>query len=104
MGDGASRARSSFQLLSPALKILVANLGSTSLKYRLFDFAGGQERMLARGGFERLSDHGPAIEACLAEIRKGGWVRDEGDLAAVGFKAIMARGTLRVGSTVSSTR
>lgn len=92
MGDGASRARSSFQLLSPALKILVANLGSTSLKYRLFDFAGGQERMLARGGFERLADHGPAIEACLAELRKGGWVRDEGDLAAVGFKAIMARG------------
>jgi acetate kinase len=74
------------------LKILVANLGSTSLKYRLFDFSGGQERMLARGGFERLADHGPAIESCLAELRKGGWVRDESDLAAVGFKAVMARG------------
>lgn len=74
------------------MKILIANLGSTSLKYRLFDFSGGQERMLARGGFERLADHGPAIESCLAELRQGGWVRDEGDLAAVGFKAIMARG------------
>ncbi|MCC7517621.1 MAG: acetate kinase [Verrucomicrobiae bacterium] len=74
------------------MKILVANLGSTSLKYRLFDFSDGRERMLARGGFERLTDHGPAIEACLAELRAGGWMRDASDLAAVGFKVVMARG------------
>ena len=34
------------------MKILVANLGSTSFKYRLFDMAG--ERVLARGGVERI--------------------------------------------------
>ncbi len=74
------------------MKILVANLGSTSLKYRLFDFSGGQERLLARGGVERVTDYAPAIESCLAELRQGGWIARESDLAAVGFKAIMARG------------
>jgi acetate kinase len=74
------------------MKILVANLGSTSLKYRLFDFSGGQERMLARGGIERVTEHSHAIDSCLAELKKGGWIKDEGDLAAVGFKTIMARG------------
>jgi acetate kinase len=74
------------------MKILVANLGSTSLKYRLFDFSGGQERLLTRGGMERLADHAPAIEACLGELLQGGWITKESDLAAVGFKTIMARG------------
>jgi len=74
------------------MKILVANLGSTSLKYRLFDFSGGQEHLLTRGGMERLTDHAPAIEACLGELRQGGWITKESDLAAVGFKTIMARG------------
>jgi acetate kinase len=74
------------------MKILVANLGSTSLKYRLFDFSDGQERMLARGGFERVSDYEQTIDACLGELKKGGWIKDASDLAAVGFKTIMARG------------
>jgi acetate kinase len=74
------------------VKILVANLGSTSLKYRLFDFSSGGERLLARGGFERVADYGKAIGDCLAEITNGGWIRDESDIAAVGFKTIMARG------------
>jgi len=74
------------------MKILVANLGSTSLKYRLFDFSGGQERLLARGGIERITDYAPAIETCLGELRQGGWITRESDLAAVGFKTIMARG------------
>jgi acetate kinase len=74
------------------MKILVANIGSTSLKYRLFDFADGRERMLARGGIERVTDYGAAIEVCLGELRQGGWVRDESDVAAVGFKTVMARG------------
>jgi acetate kinase len=73
------------------MKILVANLGSTSLKYRLFDFSGGQERMLVRGGFERVSDYAQAIDACLAELKQGGWIQGEGDLAAVGFKPILAK-------------
>ncbi len=74
------------------MKILVANLGSTSLKYRLFDFSGDQEKLLARGGIERVTDHAQAIESCLGELQKGGWIRHESDLAAVGFKTIMARG------------
>ena len=74
------------------MKILVANLGSTSLKYRLFDFSGDQEKMLARGGVERVTDYSQAIDSCLCELRKGGWIENESDLAAVGFKTIMARG------------
>jgi acetate kinase len=74
------------------MKILVANLGSTSLKYRLFDFSGDQEKMLARGGIERVTDYSQAIDSCLGELRQGGWIQNESDLAAVGFKTIMARG------------
>ncbi|HEX3988572.1 MAG TPA: acetate kinase [Verrucomicrobiae bacterium] len=74
------------------MKILVANLGSTSLKYRLFDFSGGAEKMLARGGIERVTDYSQAIDSCLCELQKGGWIENESDLAAVGFKTIMARG------------
>ena len=74
------------------MKVLVANLGSTSLKYRLFDFSGEQEKLLTRGGIERVTDYAQAIESCLAELRHGGWIRNENDLAAVGFKTIMARG------------
>lgn len=77
---------------SAPVKILVANLGSTSLKYRLFEFAGGGERLLGRGGFERVTDYAGAIDSCLAELAKGGWIRTEQELAAVGFKTIMARG------------
>lgn len=73
------------------MKILVVNLGSTSLKYRLFELGPG-EVLLAKGGRERVSDHGAAIDACLEELSRGGWVRGPEDLAAVGFKAVLARG------------
>jgi acetate kinase len=74
------------------MKVLVANIGSTSLKYRLFDFSDGGEQMLARGGFERVTDYASAIDACLAELIKAGAVASESELTAVGFKTIMARG------------
>ncbi len=74
------------------MKILVANLGSTSLKWRLFDFSDAQERLLHKGGFERVSNHSKAISDCLTELKSGGHIRNESDLAAVGFKTIMARG------------
>jgi acetate kinase len=74
------------------VKILVANLGSTSLKYRLFDLADGEERMLARGGFERVTDYGQAIEDCLVQLKEAGAIQREAELAAVGFKTVMARG------------
>ncbi len=74
------------------MKILVANLGSTSLKWRLFDFASGGERLLHKGGLERVSDHAQAIEQCLAQLRDAGHIAGPGDLAAVGFKTVLARG------------
>jgi acetate kinase len=74
------------------VKILVANLGSTSLKWRLFDFSNGQELLLHKGGFERVADYPKAIDDCLAQLKQTGHIQKEGDLAAVGFKTIMARG------------
>src|SRR5512133_3053378 len=74
------------------MKILIANLGSTSLKYRLFDFPAAQEKMLARGGIERVTDYAQAIDTCLAELKQSGAIQSEQELAAVGFKTIMARG------------
>ena len=51
------------------MKILVANIGSTSLKWRLFDFANGGERLLHKGGFERVTDYTKAIEDCMMELK-----------------------------------
>lgn len=73
------------------MKILVANLGSTSLKWRLFDFSNGAERLLHKGGFERVTDYPKAIEDCLAALKTAGAIADEGELAAVGFKTIIAK-------------
>jgi len=87
-------------------RILVANIGSTSFKFRLFEMPSGA--VLAKGGFERigspvstckiqigdaastsgeasLPDHGAAIK--MVEEALGGFT----DLAAVGFKPVMAR-------------
>jgi acetate kinase len=74
------------------MKVLVANLGSTSLKWRLFEFADGQEKLLHRGGLEAVTDYPQAIDQCLTTLRDASVIRDESDLAAVGFKTIMARG------------
>jgi len=74
------------------MKILVANLGSTSLKWRLFDFSNGQERLLHKGGFERVADYPKAIGDCLLQLKDASHIQSESDLAAVGFKTIMARG------------
>lgn len=73
------------------MRILVANLGSTSLKWRLFDMSNGQETMLHRGGLERVEDHGAAIGECLAELKSAGHITGEGDIAAVGFKTVHAK-------------
>jgi acetate kinase len=74
------------------MKILVANIGSTSLKWRLFDFADNAERLLHKGGFERVADYPKAIEDCLAQIRDAGAIASERDIAAVGFKTVIAKG------------
>src|SRR4029079_9000309 len=54
---------------SRIMKVLVANLGSTSFKYRLFDMT--DEKVLARGGVERI---GAAESKCFVEA---GGKRDE---------------------------
>jgi acetate kinase len=92
------------------MKILVANLGSTSFKYRLFDMA--DERQLARGGVERIGspespcfaeiggkrqeltakvpDHAAAVRQCLAQLTdpKSGCLNSAAEVAAIGFKAV----------------
>ncbi len=74
------------------MKILIANLGSTSLKWRLFDFSNSREQVLHQGGFERVTDYPRAIEDCLVELKRAGAIQNESDLAAVGFKPVLAKG------------
>ncbi|HHY86099.1 MAG TPA: acetate kinase [Verrucomicrobia bacterium] len=73
------------------MNVLVANIGSTSLKWRLFDVSSVPERLLHKGGFERVTDYAAAIENCLAELKSAGVIRSESDLAAVGFKTVLAK-------------
>ena len=91
------------------MKILVANLGSTSFKYRLFDMS--DERQLARGGVERIGspqsacfveigdqrdeltavvpDHAVAVRQCLEQLTSPrGCLSDASEVAAIGFKAV----------------
>jgi acetate kinase len=73
------------------MKILVANIGTTSLKWRLFDFSNRTERLVHKGGFERVTDYPKAIEDCLAELKQSNALQDESELSAVGFKTVIAR-------------
>ncbi len=97
------------------MKVLVANLGSTSFKYRLFDLSDPAEPVLARGAIERIgsdcakvmmrsargqrelvrkvADHGEAVQLCLDQLtdREIGVLHDAGEVAAIGFKAVHAR-------------
>jgi acetate kinase len=90
--------------------VLVANLGSTSFKYRLFDMT--DERCLARGAVERIGDsaskcsvqigdwtdertmsvpdHGVAVAACLEQLTdpEHGVLKDASEVSAIGFKAV----------------
>ena len=70
------------------MQVLVANLGSTSFKYRLYAFTAGQPRLVARGGSERVTDHAVAIDAALKQLADEGHVRGPADLDAIGFKTV----------------
>ncbi|MBI2806915.1 MAG: acetate/propionate family kinase [Planctomycetes bacterium] len=94
------------------MKILVANLGSTSFKYRLFNMAN--EAVLARGGVERIGsaqskcfvevagqreeltieakDHAVAVRLCLQQLTDKKCLSSPTELSAIGFKAVHARG------------
>ena len=89
--------------------ILVANLGSTSFKYKLFDMSQ-DERLLAVGDADRigqgnsawsvkvggdqrdgatdLADHAAAIELHLARLIELGAIAKIEDVEAIGFKAV----------------
>src|SRR5262245_64704167 len=93
------RIHSAFCILNSAfsMKILVANLGSTSFKYRLFDMR--DEKELARGGVERIGapeskcpDHAIAVRMCLQQLTDDKCLTSPKELAAIGFKAVHARG------------
>jgi acetate kinase len=95
------------------MKILVANLGSTSFKYRLFDMA--EEKVLARGGVERIGatnsrcyveaggifdeshlaapNHAVAVRLCLKQLSEPrmNCLKAPSELAAIGFKAVHAQ-------------
>lgn len=73
------------------MKILVANIGSTSLKWRLFDCSNTAERLLHKGGFERVTNYSKAIEDCLAELKQANAIASESELSAVGFKTVIAK-------------
>jgi acetate kinase len=92
------------------MKILVANLGSTSFKYRLFDMPSG--RQLARGGIERIgsaespavvqigdyrqerrlraADHVEAVHHCLAQLTDAehGCLESAAEVSAIAFKTV----------------
>lgn len=92
--------------------VLVANLGSTSFKYRVFDLPA--ERQLARGGIDRIGqpesncfveigdfreelkqsipDHAAAVRICLTQLTnpQTGCLKDVSEVSAIGFKAVFA--------------
>ena len=75
------------------MNILVANLGSTSFKVRLFHFDGaGEASLLAKGGYERVADQGKAIDDCLAELRAAGHLRTAADLHGLDPAGLDKRG------------
>jgi acetate kinase len=78
------------------MRILIANIGSTSFKYRVLDMPEGE--VLAQGKVERIGqpggpcpDYEAAIARCLGDvIGPGKPLGALCDLAAVGFKAVHA--------------
>ncbi|MEZ6122612.1 MAG: acetate/propionate family kinase [Planctomycetaceae bacterium] len=96
------------------MKVLVANLGSTSFKYRLFDLS--DETQLARGGIDRIGDaggsshcfveignhraevtqnipdHAAAVSICLQQLTdpEQGCLKSVEEVAGIGFKAVFA--------------
>lgn len=94
------------------MKVLVANLGSTSFKYRLFDLPA--ETQLARGGIDRIGqqqsaafveidgrreeaslhipDHAAAVRICLEQLTHPEWgcLKSVSEVSAIGFKAVFA--------------
>ena len=73
------------------MKILVANLGSTSFKYRLFEMAGDDVALLAKGGFERVTDYTACIDSMLECLVGEAHLETAESLDAVGFKTVLGK-------------
>jgi acetate kinase len=73
------------------MKILAANLGSTSFKYCLFEMEGELESVVAKGGYERVEDFGTVIEDALSKLVEDGHLASIDDLDAVGFKTVLGK-------------
>lgn len=73
------------------MHILIANLGSTSFKYRLYKMDGQNERVLASGGFERVTDYAQVINQALTDLINGGHLTGPDDVDAVGFKTVLGK-------------
>ncbi len=71
--------------------ILVANLGSTSFKYRLFRMDEGGGEVVAKGGYERVDDHAGVIDDALATLQRDGVIASPDDIEAVGFKTVLGK-------------
>ncbi|MFP4144271.1 MAG: acetate/propionate family kinase [Phycisphaeraceae bacterium] len=111
--------------------VLVANLGSTSFKCKLFDLTDGSQRVLAHGAADRigqgdsswvvtrtgeeehtlkgsqdLTDHAAAIKLQLDGLLRLKVIRSIRDLGAIGFKAVHGgpiSGSVRVTDEVLET-
>src|SRR3954454_6050134 len=85
--------------------VLVANLGSTSFKFKLLDMSNKNGEVVARGGYERIGQsgsphktHGDVIDEILKTLGK---IPD-----AIGFKAVHGgpiSGAVRVSDEVIAT-
>jgi acetate kinase len=73
------------------MKILIANLGSTSFKYRLFDMSELSAAELASGGFERVTEYTGCIEAMLESLVGEGHLQSGEEIDAVGFKTVLGK-------------
>jgi acetate kinase len=71
--------------------ILVANLGSTSFKFRLFRMDGSGSEVVAKGGYERVEDHAVVIDEALATLRRDGVISSPDEIDAVAFKTVLGK-------------
>ncbi len=71
-------------------RILIANVGSTSYKYTVFDISeDGVCNELFRGGVERVTDYEDAITVSLSDLESNGFSRSS--LDAVAFKTVLGK-------------
>jgi len=95
-------------------KIFIMNLGTTSFKFKLYDFSNKDVKVTASGeiesvgakvgnytfdlggivesGMTSVADHGQAFQLCLDSLQDNGLIQNLADLSAVGYKAVHGGG------------